>query len=408
MSKEFPFKKIGEIHHHEHGHAGDMYQHTKTGKYHPEGAAGDGPTEEGHDSPEHAMKAVRRDSIPFLQRESDMSRKHAMKHVEGLHFVHDKDQMKKAERAPAVDLLIDHAKHQNELKWKKEKQAKKDKLDQNDRVSDIMAGKSWVPFPNHKRGQNRKPGLKKGEKTEAGTHTKLDSDWHVMHDTHGMTDDPGKHHLIGPSHESVHDTHKEAVEHWKKNLAKSMKKSEHPAFLENKGKIRDIMRKDDMGASVGADMAMSEKFVSNKPYRKAHFDGEPVHNVSVYKQDDGSHTAHVFHATEIDHKTKGNKVMGSSSGHKTAEEAFKAGQKIARGEPMKKSDHPHSPFGENVDHRTPMQKNRGKHWTSAYVHKDTEQIHTHHFGTAHEAAEHSYQMKKQGHKAEVLTPDQDE
>jgi hypothetical protein len=105
MSKsEGKFKKIGEIHHWEHAgaRAADMYQHAETGKYHHEGAAGDGPSEEGHDTPEHAMRAFKRHAAVFNQRESDMNTHDARKHAEGFHFVHDKAQLKKNEDCDAT------------------------------------------------------------------------------------------------------------------------------------------------------------------------------------------------------------------------------------------------------------------------------------------------------------------
>jgi len=95
------FKKIGEIHHKnqpQDGAVGDMFINTKTGKYHHEGSAGDGPDSEGHDNPDSALKAHKKQSVPFLQREADMSSKDAHAHVDGFHLIHDKDQMNKAER----------------------------------------------------------------------------------------------------------------------------------------------------------------------------------------------------------------------------------------------------------------------------------------------------------------------
>lgn len=219
------FKKIGEIHHRYHGHAGDMYLHTKTGKFHHEGAAGDGPDSDGHESADHAVKAFKSHSVPFNQRESEMSHREAKAHAEGFHFVHDKDQMKKSEdpdprpgmKPVKKDSFMQQIKR-DKAEFKRADAAKNKPKTVQDLQNDISDRRSPLA------------------KAEGDAPRKVEHKGHLIEQT--GRDEFKTHRVTKPNGELI-STEFSDVDKAKSHIDK-MTKAEHPAFEANKGKIAEI------------------------------------------------------------------------------------------------------------------------------------------------------------------------
>jgi hypothetical protein len=377
------FKKVGEIHHKEHGKAGDLYRHSKTGKYHAEGAAGDGPSADGHDTREGALEHYKKASVAFNQREADMSASQAKSHADGLHIRSDMhktevasiDALEKGEGQERHHSSFWHGKigKSNYTEVYKKGGKYSHKTFNDDGSGPIHSGEGF-DSPFHAKDHAKKGPEKKMEKAEKSDVDKL---------------------LESGTFSPKEEASKESAEQVK--------------HLEQKGYLKKSMHKAEKDA-IDQFMKSEPRVQHHKGHRIERTGGyhEPRSGVRVETPETAQY--HVMHDDE-----KGTTHLHSTK-FTSAGEAKKYIDGLKKAEAMTLHKAEKKDFGVRSFDHTKKEKGTGKHWTVAHKAPKADSgyhTHTHHFDGKHEAMKYAQKWEKDigqhnNDRPEIYGPDHDE